>query len=36
MMYAVQKVAGQMADEGEVLTAVQSLTGRLTGRRDAP
>ncbi len=36
VMYAVQKVAGQMADEGEVLTAVQSLTGRLTGRRDAP
>ena len=33
VMYAVQKVAGQMADEGEVLTAVQSLTGRLTGRR---
>ncbi len=36
VMYAVQKVAGQMADEGEVLTAVQSLTGRLTGRREAP
>ena len=34
VMYAVQKVADQMADEGEVLTAVQTLTGRLTGRRE--
>jgi chromosomal replication initiator protein len=33
VMYAVQKVADQMAGEGEVLTAVQALTGRLTGRR---
>ncbi len=33
VMYAVQKVANQMADEGEVLKAVQDLTGRLTGRR---
>jgi chromosomal replication initiator protein len=33
VMYAVQKVAGQMGGEGEVLTAVQALTGRLTGRR---
>jgi hypothetical protein len=29
----VQKVAGQMGGEGDVLTAVQDLTGRLTGRR---
>ena len=36
VMYAVQKVADQMADEGEVLTAVQTLTGRLTGRRERP
>ena len=35
-MYAVQKVADQMAGEGEVLTAVQTLTGRLTGRRERP
>ena len=34
VMYAVQKVADQMAGEGEVLTAVQTLTGRLTGRRE--
>ncbi|MGD9696699.1 MAG: chromosomal replication initiator protein DnaA [Thermoleophilia bacterium] len=33
VMYAVQKVADQMAGEGEILTAVQTLTGRLTGRR---
>jgi chromosomal replication initiator protein len=33
VMYAVQKVGGQMNSEGEVLTAVQALTGRLTGRR---
>jgi chromosomal replication initiator protein len=33
VMYAVQKVAGQMGGEGDVLTAVQDLTGRLTGRR---
>jgi chromosomal replication initiator protein len=32
VMYAVQKIADQMRDEGEVLTAVQALTGRLTGR----
>jgi len=25
-----------MADEGEVLTAVRTLTGRLTGRRGQP
>jgi chromosomal replication initiator protein len=36
VMYAVQKVAAQMAGEGEVLTAVQALTGRLTGRRSRP
>ena len=36
VMYAVQKVADQMAGEGEVLTAVQTLTGRLTGRRERP
>jgi chromosomal replication initiator protein len=36
VMYAVQKVADQMAGEGEVLTAVQALTGRLTGRRERP
>ena len=35
VMYAVQKVANQMGGEGEVLTAVQTLTGRLTGRRAA-
>jgi chromosomal replication initiator protein len=34
VMYAVQKVADQMAGEGEVLTQVEALTGRLTGRRD--
>ncbi|MFL6003072.1 MAG: chromosomal replication initiator protein DnaA [Nocardioides sp.] len=34
VMYAVQKVGDQMAGEGEVLTAVQTLTGRLTGRRE--
>jgi len=33
VMYAVQKVRGQMNAEGEVLTAVEALTGRLTGRR---
>jgi chromosomal replication initiator protein len=33
VMYAVQKVAGQMSGEGDVLTAVRELTGRLTGRR---
>ena len=33
VMYAVQKVAGQMSGEGDVLTAVRALTGRLTGRR---
>ena len=36
VMYAVQKVASQMGGEGEVLTAVQALTGRLTGRRARP
>jgi chromosomal replication initiator protein len=36
VMYAVQKVADQMTGEGEVLTAVQALTGGLTGRRAAP
>jgi chromosomal replication initiator protein len=36
VMYAVQKVADQMSGEGEVLTAVQALTGRLTGRRREP
>jgi chromosomal replication initiator protein len=36
VMYAVQKVATQMGGEGEVLTAVQALTGRLTGRRARP
>ncbi|HTI33069.1 MAG TPA: chromosomal replication initiator protein DnaA [Miltoncostaea sp.] len=36
VMYAVQKVTGQMSGEGEVLTAVRDLTGRLTGRRGAP
>ena len=33
VMYAVQKVADQMSGEGDVLTAVRALTGRLTGRR---
>jgi chromosomal replication initiator protein len=33
VMYAVQKVGDQMSGEGEVLTAVRDLTGRLTGRR---
>ncbi|MGD9570512.1 MAG: chromosomal replication initiator protein DnaA [Thermoleophilia bacterium] len=33
VMYAVQKVRDQMNAEGDVLTAVESLTGRLTGRR---
>jgi chromosomal replication initiator protein len=33
VMYAVQKVADQMSGEGDVLTAVRELTGRLTGRR---
>ena len=32
VMYAVQKIGKQMAGEGEVLTAVQALTARLTGR----
>jgi chromosomal replication initiator protein len=36
VMYAVQKVHDQMSGEGEVLTAVRDLTGRLTGRRGAP
>jgi chromosomal replication initiator protein len=36
VMYAVQKVTNQMSGEGEVLTAVRDLTGRLTGRRGAP
>ena len=36
VMYAVQKVADQMSGEGEVLTQVQTLTGRLTGRRAQP
>ena len=36
VMYAVQKVTDQMSGEGEVLTAVRDLTGRLTGRRGAP
>jgi len=31
VMYAVQKVARQMSDEGEVYAAVQTLTTRLTG-----
>jgi chromosomal replication initiator protein len=31
VMYAVQKVAQQMSDEGEVYSAVQTLTTRLTG-----
>jgi chromosomal replication initiator protein len=31
VMHAVQKVARQMADEGEVYAAVQSLTSRLNG-----
>jgi chromosomal replication initiator protein len=31
VMYAVQKVAQQMSDEGEVYAAVQTLTTRLTG-----
>jgi chromosomal replication initiator protein len=33
VMYAVQKVANLMGDEGEVLTAVNTLTNRLTGSR---
>ena len=32
VMYAVQKITDQMGGEGEVLTAVQALTARLTGR----
>jgi len=36
VMYAVQKVADQMSGEGDVLTAVRELTGRLTGRRTRP
>lgn len=32
VMYAVQKITDQMSGEGEVLTAVQALTARLTGR----
>jgi chromosomal replication initiator protein len=36
VMYAVQKVTDQMSGEGEVLTAVRDLTGRLTGRRGTP
>lgn len=35
VMYAVQKISKQMTGEGEVLTAVQALTARLTGRRPA-
>ncbi len=31
VMYACQKVAKQMADEGEIYAAVQVLTSRLTG-----
>jgi chromosomal replication initiator protein len=31
VMYAVQKVAQQMSDEGEVYSAVRTLTTRLTG-----
>jgi chromosomal replication initiator protein len=31
VMYAVQKVAAQMGDEGELLSAVQTLRARLTG-----
>jgi chromosomal replication initiator protein len=31
VMHAVQKVARQMADEGEVFAAVQALTSRLAG-----
>ena len=31
VMYAVQKVASQMGDEGELLSAVQTLRARLTG-----
>ncbi len=31
VMYAVQKVAQQMSDEGEVYSAVHTLTTRLTG-----
>jgi chromosomal replication initiator protein len=34
VMYAVQKIAKLMGDEGEVFEAVQTLTGRLTGQRD--
>ncbi len=33
VMYAVQKIAKKMGDEGEILTAVQELTARLTARR---
>jgi chromosomal replication initiator protein len=32
VIYAVQKVAAQMADEGSIYEAVQSLTSSLTGR----
>ncbi|MEQ9094258.1 MAG: chromosomal replication initiator protein DnaA, partial [Miltoncostaeaceae bacterium] len=35
VMYAVQKISDQMGGEGEVLTAVQTLTSRLTGRGPA-
>ncbi|MCO5085479.1 MAG: chromosomal replication initiator protein DnaA [Methylobacteriaceae bacterium] len=31
VMYAVQKVANQMADEGDILSAVETLTARLRG-----
>jgi chromosomal replication initiator protein len=31
VMYAVQKIARLMADEGEIFEAVQALTSRLTG-----
>ena len=33
VMYAVQKVATQMGGEGDMLTDVEALTSRLTGRR---
>jgi chromosomal replication initiator protein len=33
VMYAVQKIAKKMGDEGDVFEAVQKLTARLTGGR---
>jgi chromosomal replication initiator protein len=33
VMYAVQKIATQMGGEGDMLTDVEALTSRLTGRR---